>query len=313
MALPFASFFISAAAPDGAEIEKLPSLLAIFGGTLSTQLEIDAGNQPKSKRDAFIRWLRKDRDDLQPSILLPESYDDWSNFNTYSDLLLFEEDLGYLTAAVVIFLEAPGSIAELGAFSQITSLRDRLVIVVTDDHHPKKSFISLGPLRQLESRDPASVCVIPDVEPHALSEDIDVIINAVEKKIFANKPRHAFDAQSKQHQFILALDLISIYEAITFTEIKSIFDYFKTDVNESRLHQILYTLEKSTLIRNQRYGGITYYLPSIRGEYWMDFRGKDASTKFNRPRVSSKIQRELTREKSERNRAHHMVFGKGAA
>lgn len=304
---PFVSSFLSAAAPTGAEIEKLPRLLAIFGGALSS--ERDDADPPRSKRDAFVRWLKANRADLSPSILLPENYEDWSNFNTYSDLLLFEEDLGYLTAAVVIFLEAPGSIAELGAFSQIASLRDRLVIVVIDDHHLKKSFISLGPLRQLEARDPSSVCVIPQAPPAALSEDIQVVLNAVEKKILDNKPQHNFNVLAKQHQFILALDVISLHEAVIFTEIKTVFDYFSTQVNEPRLHQILYTLEQSNLIRARRYGGIVYYLPTVRGEKWMDFNGPDRSAPFNRPRIISKIQTELARDsKAERFRAHQLTF-----
>lgn len=289
MAQPDIELLIAAASHEGATIESLPGLLTIFGGTLSSKEEVASSIAPKSKRDACVQWLSVNRPDVFSRLLLPENYDDWSSFNTYSDLLLFEEDLGYLTAAVVIFLEAAGSIAELGAFSQIPSLRDRLVIVVTDEHHEKKSFISLGPLRQLEQRDAHSVCVIPTGEPANLVNDIGVVIDAIEKKSSQAKPKHLFDPKQKQHQFALALDVIALIESTTFTDVKRAFEYFQIDENDARIRQILFTLQKSGLVQKRRYGGIEYYGPKNRGEKFIDFRGKDAGDKFNRLRLQSKI------------------------
>lgn len=177
----------SVISPDGATVDCLPDLVAIFGGPLSTSSEIAGGLSSKSCRDAYIQWLAAHVPDDRSKTLMPESFEDWNNFNTYSDLLLFEADLGYLTAAIVVFLEAPGSIAELGAFSQIESLKDRLVIVVTGDRHPIRSFISLGPLRQLEKKDRDSVCVVPAKDQTEILNDISVINAAVLKKKASNR------------------------------------------------------------------------------------------------------------------------------
>lgn len=282
-------YLLAGISHESASVEALPGLLAMFGGGFRTPLETASKALPKSARDACVDWLRVNRADLHAKLLLPENYEDWSNFNTYSDLLLFEEDLGYLTAAVVIFLEAPGSIAELGAFSQIDSLKDRLVIVVTDDRHPKKSFISLGPLRQLEERDSESVCVIPPGEPINLVDHISVVVNAIDGKISRIKPRKAFDANEKQHQFALALDVITLLEVVTFGDVKQAFEHFKIQANETRIKQILFTLTASKLVQRQRYGGVEYYLPKNRGEKLIDYQGKNSSEKFNRIRVQAKI------------------------
>lgn len=280
---------MSTISPDGGTVDSLPSLVAIFGGTLSTKKEISDKFPPKSCRDAYVQWLAANSPDLRSQVLMPESYEDWNNFNTYDDLLLFEADLGYLTAAIVVFLEAPGSIAELGAFSQIESLKDRLVIVVTGDRHPIKSFISLGPLRQLEKKDKHSVCVVPAIDETEILNDINVINTAVLGKMNGKKNRRTFTPDDKQHQFALALDLIALIEVVTFTDIKLLFEHFHISVNDHRIEQILFTLEKSELVKKRRYGGIDYFGPTTRGTRYLDFKGRAVDEKFNRARLQTKI------------------------
>lgn len=300
----------SVISPDGGTVDSLPDLVAIFGGQLSTSSEISDGLPPKSCRDAYIQWLATNVPDTRSKVLMPESYDDWNNFDTYSDLLLFEADLGYLTAAIVVFLEAHGAIAELGAFSQIESLKDRLVIVVTGDRHPFKSFISLGPLRQLENKDRDSVCVVPAQDQTEILNDIYVINAAVSKKMASNKVKRTFTPEDKQHQFALALDLIALIEVVTFTDIKVLFEHFHVSVNDHRIKQILFTLEKSELVRKRRYGGLDYFAPAVRGAKYLDFKGKSTDEKFNRARLQAKV---LTnRNPSDRGKVFLKFFSKGA-
>lgn len=300
----------SVISPDGGTVDSLPDLVAIFGGPLSTPSDIDIGIPSKSCRDAYIQWLATNFPSDRAKALMPESYEDWNNFNTYNDLLLFEADLGYLTAAIVVFLEAPGSIAELGAFSQIESLKDRLVIVVTSDRHPIKSFISLGPLRQLEKRDRDSVCVVPAKDQTEILNDIDIINSAVSKKKSSNKTKRTFTPEDKQHQFALALDLIALIEVVTFTDIKLLFEHFRISVNEHRIEQILFTLEKSQLVQKRRYGGIDYYAPTTRGTKYLDFKGNTPAEKFNRARLQAKIL--ANRNAVDRGKVFQKFFLKGA-
>jgi hypothetical protein len=224
-------------------------------------------------------------------------------------LLRFEEDLSYLTSAVVIFLEAPGAIAELGAFSQIAALRERLVVVVGDHHHEKRSFISLGPLRQLDRRENDHVCVIPNAPAKKLPEDLPVVLRNVAKKIKAAIGGRAFDPKDRGHQFALALDLISLIEVMSFKDVKAALSYFGVISNETSIRQLLFTLLKAKLIQTHRYGGTNYYLPIQRRQKWVDYRGPTATAPFNRPRVTARI---LGRRKfdDDRHRVHELVFTK---
>lgn len=141
-----------------------------------------------------MTWFKKNRHDSS-LLLLPEYYSDWGEFNTYSDLLLFEADLAYLTSAIIVFLESPGAIAELGAFSQISSLSEKLLVVVSEQYHPRKSFISLGPIRSLHDTKKYQhcLCVIPDGVPIDLEQHIEVIVDTLELKIRANNKNRSFN------------------------------------------------------------------------------------------------------------------------
>lgn len=301
---------LGAVAANGATIGIQPSCIAVFGGRLTPAAELSSTPTPLSLRDAFVRWLQEGRPDLSKKLLLPESFEDWNNFDTYPDLLAFEEDLGYVTSVVVIFLEAPGSIAELGSFSQIPSLRDQLVVVTFDSRHPKKSFISLGPLRQIENRDNQSVCVIPNRGASGFVKDVDVLMEAVSSKMASPRGGRRFEPCDKKHQILLALDVITLLEVATISDIRKWFIHFLVDVLDGRVRQILFTLEKANLIQVKRYGGYVFYLPVQRGMAWLEHTGALPERPFNRARVVARIAT-VRDPKSAISKAFDLVYGGG--
>lgn len=65
------------------------------------------------------------------------------------DLLKLENLLARSVSAVVILLQSPGTIAELGAFSNHEQLKNKLVVVVEPRYKKSQSFIGTGPIRHL--------------------------------------------------------------------------------------------------------------------------------------------------------------------
>jgi hypothetical protein len=65
------------------------------------------------------------------------------------DLLSLENLLASSVDAVVMFIESPGSIAELGAFSNHTELNNKLIVYVNKIYQNEDSFINLGPIKYL--------------------------------------------------------------------------------------------------------------------------------------------------------------------
>jgi len=65
------------------------------------------------------------------------------------DIADFEQMVGQLSRAIVLFPEAPGSFAELGYFSGEKDLARKTVLVLDSNHQEADSFISLGPANKI--------------------------------------------------------------------------------------------------------------------------------------------------------------------
>jgi len=82
------------------------------------------------------------------------------------DLLSLENMLAESVHAVVIILESPGAIAELGAFANHPNLRNKLVVIVDKKYRKARSFIRLGPVRYLEKKTNSKVIFHDLAEPN---------------------------------------------------------------------------------------------------------------------------------------------------
>jgi hypothetical protein len=65
------------------------------------------------------------------------------------DLAAFEELVGELSHAIVLFPEAPGSYAETGYFSAVDKLASNTILAMDAHWQGKDSFISMGPARKI--------------------------------------------------------------------------------------------------------------------------------------------------------------------
>lgn len=73
------------------------------------------------------------------------------------DLLSLEDLLAKGVHCVVILLQSPGTFTELGAFTNYKDLEDKLIVVVEPKYRLKRSFVSLGPIRYLQSQTKSKV------------------------------------------------------------------------------------------------------------------------------------------------------------
>lgn len=73
------------------------------------------------------------------------------------DLLSLENLLANSVHVVVILLQSPGTLVELGAFANHQLLCEKLVVVVDSRHERKKSFVNLGPIRFLKENTKSQV------------------------------------------------------------------------------------------------------------------------------------------------------------
>jgi hypothetical protein len=108
--------------------------------------------KPLSLRDGFLKIfpnpVTKDR-----IVVMAEDVNlFYLSRSDYKDLLSFETDLAQICELILLFCESEGSLAELGAFSMVDEIAQRLMVVIRDKYYQAESFIKLGPLLSLENR-----------------------------------------------------------------------------------------------------------------------------------------------------------------
>jgi hypothetical protein len=73
------------------------------------------------------------------------------------DLLTLEHELADSVDMVIIPLEGTGTIAELGAFASLPTLRPRIIVVNDAKYKWQSSFISLGPIKLIRKEQPSNI------------------------------------------------------------------------------------------------------------------------------------------------------------
>ena len=114
--------------------------------SLRAKLRYELASRPRTHEKAAVYYPEDLFDDLL-SEKLGHSY----------NLLELENLLAKGVHAVVIMLEGAGAIAELGAFCNHLDLSKKLIVIVNEQHRHDRSFIMLGPVRQLRQNDKNSV------------------------------------------------------------------------------------------------------------------------------------------------------------
>ena len=136
--------FISKVLLSESQVLSFDGFIFLCGGRIDV-----SSPRPVSVRESLRRQLAK-RADLEARVRLAESYNDWSAEGHYGDLLVFEDHIAQLSAVIVLVLESPGSLAELGLFSALPDFREKLLVFVSNHHYAESSFVRLGPIKYLE-------------------------------------------------------------------------------------------------------------------------------------------------------------------
>ncbi|MCC7595912.1 hypothetical protein IGS61_00350 [Janthinobacterium sp. FW305-129] len=196
----------------------------------------------------------------------PEDITDWHSYGIFQNLMSFEEDLAGICSLVAIILESPGSIAELGAFSQLPELSKKIIAIKSRDFETTKdikSFINLGILKFL--KDNSENCVRN--YPWALSNPATIteqVVNDVIDDIQAdldNIPKHpVFKKSLNSHIAVLICELINLFTAIKETEISEYLEFFGINLGRDAIRRKLFLLEKFRLIKKETYSDSTFFL-----------------------------------------------------
>jgi hypothetical protein len=244
---------------------------------------------PVSIRDAIQRELAK-HPDLDARIRIAEDYKDWAHDAIYRDLISFEQHIAELSSVIVLILESPGSLAELGLFSVIEAFQKKLLVIVDTSHYQSSSFIRLGPIDFLEKihENQAECHRWLKVDGNHLSFDSKAatdlqpeLADSIRERIKQATPERAFKATEWLDAALLSCDLLGLCSALTLRELKVTLESLGCVRTENQIKQLLFVLERVQLIIMEPKGDQRFYISRTEREF-IKLSLTDASFDLNR-------------------------------
>jgi len=237
-----------------------PPIIFLCGGLVKIE-ELEN----HSVRDALMEHLAVTDSTLSEHITVAEDYKDWLHDGLYADLLEFEDDIAHIASLIVIILESAGSIAELGAFAVNDVLNKKLQVFICDDHYEQDSFIKLGPLRYLDSIREGSVSAYPwdqNNPNETIKPSLADITTDIDDFVADLSSTEAFSKENSGHLAFIIFELISVFQALKFTEITEYLNKIEIKVLRDKVKKMLFLLSKFDFISVKRRGKVEYYYPT---------------------------------------------------
>ncbi|MEL4888075.1 retron St85 family effector protein [Pectobacterium betavasculorum] len=235
-----------------------PHKIFICGGEINTGKLI-----PQSLRDRIIEFFEVNNDDgLSKSFIMAETFKDYFRENTYSDLYSFEDDIAKLSTLIIICLESPGSLVELGMFANISDPR-KILIFAPDEHvQAEDSFIFLGPLSYLKRKDKESVHIFPWPNKEEKNyPDLPLVIECIKNRLKTASKTTNFNLTNPAHIALLIYDIVHTFYPIKDYEIELALVALDIDIDENIIKRLLYLLQSMSMIGKKKYSNITFYYP----------------------------------------------------
>ncbi|WP_233864267.1 retron St85 family effector protein [Paraburkholderia adhaesiva] len=252
---------------DRSRVKPYEGFIFLCGGPTDVKSVL-----PTSLRDALYRELVKDNSD-EERIRVAEHYKDWATDSIYNDLVLFERHIAELSSIIVLVLESPGAIAELGLFSAIGEFRDKLLVFVDSQYYKSASFIKLGPVDFLEKTHGNTAEVYKWLNDKSqidgkLAEELQAeVAEAVRARLSKKNTEKPFDRGQWLHFALLVCDLLDLYSALTVRELRTFLNEAGVEKSEHELKQVLYLLDRVGLIAMEPKGDQRFYVAITGSQY----------------------------------------------
>lgn len=266
--------FLTGLSFSGIEVREYPEIAFLCGGPPDAILDRETDRQYfPSVRSYISRFLTTKYSHIRYQNA--EDVKDWNSYSAYDDLIEFERDIAHLCKAIVLFVESPGSLAELGSFAIIPEITEKLIIFVHAGRSSQSSFISLGPLKHINdaregrihhltwSEQTVSIngemCDVVDLKTFDKWSDYTCteIENFLKTK---HRTHHSPDNYNRTKEALFIHDVIQLFKAVEFDEIRAYFKLVSHEIEKKQIQRSLFCLEKLGLIRPVSRGAKTYFI-----------------------------------------------------
>ena len=268
---------------DGCKIQRTPSLIFLCGGKTA-----EVGPY-KSARDYFNRHLKREKPTIAARVRLAEEVNEWfKRDDAFPDLLELENYLAYLADITVLFVESPGSIAELGAFANSDDIWPKTLAVLNSAHESEGSFISNGPIRKLSNENEDHVHYYTwnpndlhsDLTKVEFAELTNELVTFLEKIKEARPRQSSLKTTERGHALLLVADLIRMPGVATTTELLECLSALGCEADREVLKRYLSVLQSLGFVIAHRRSNQEFFVrasehPFIRYAYLEGTRFRD--------------------------------------
>ncbi|AWB52293.1 retron St85 family effector protein [Pasteurella multocida] len=238
---------------------------------LTNQKVFICGGQVSDKSPPFLSFrhyfIEKINCSSDLKIILAEKFNDY--FKEYSDLLTFEDDIARIASIVIIFLESPGSLVELGIFISKPDFYNKLLILAPyDEVRNEDSFIYLGPLEHIKKKHPNSVSIYPwsiDTLNNCLSEleeHSKDLLFILKDKLKTQDNTRKFNEKDSSHITFLIAEIIRVFYPLNLDDIEYSLMSLNITIKTKDIRKSLYLLKKLEYIYSYEYSGYKFYYPA---------------------------------------------------
>lgn len=180
------------------------------------------GNGEEHLRPKFCSFLQNKAPEynvFMPEFAMSDYFSD--ELGAQLDLGRFEELVGELSHAIVIFPEAPGSFAETGYFAQTESLAKKSLLVLDLNHQGSDSFIMMGPARRYEEQSRFQ----PNIQIDFDNPDFLVILKRMQRfSLPKNRKAIDFKKLSSYDIFCLIFKIFDLLIVATYEDLVAVFN-----------------------------------------------------------------------------------------
>ena len=204
---------------------------------------------PISLRDAFLKGsgfsALKDSEVLQ----IEEIQEFFEKTSPYTDLVEFEKDIAQICELVLLFSESPGSFAELGSFSVINEISEKLLVVIRNKYSLRPSFISKGLLESLRRKHPESVFTIIDTQVGIKGDQlfevncsnlVEVLQKPVESRLSKIDHKRDLDRGKFNHLCKVYVGLLNEFYCLSSDEIILLLTEIGFSIDEEGLERVAF-------------------------------------------------------------------------
>lgn len=237
-------------------------IIFLCGGDI-TSIEDKGAKYYSSLRSYLIDYAKLVKKEIE--IRTAEDFKDY--LVAYDNLLEFESDIASISDLVVIILESPGALIELGIFIENKNIRNKLVAIQHYDFASEQSFINLGPLKSLKKSSESAVLGYKwpfDQKFEHLPQDLlKLICNDIAEHLKSPRTQSTFDIEIGAHRILFIYEIIRCFYPITDKEILTALHliYDSKIIHMKKLKKILYLLEKFDLVDKYNLSAEDFFYP----------------------------------------------------